>query len=91
MKLTTRIAQRSLDRDTWLQPIGEPEIVEHADMVAAMQYLSDEIDRGRPGNWTYHIFDARGARYSLHAAYVDVFNVAPVSTPRGYRYPRINR
>lgn len=91
MSITTVITQRSLARETWLAQIGEAIVVEHPDMVAAMRHLFDEIEKERPGNWTYHIYDSIGARYSLHDAYTNFFGVAPRSTPRGYRFPRIGR
>lgn len=91
MSITTVIVERSLAPDTWLWAKADPTIVEHDGMVSAMKYLLRETEKLRGGSWTFHIYDSRGARYTLMQAYAEVFGAAPKSTPSGYRFPLLER
>jgi hypothetical protein len=92
MPYSTRIQEYSLEPDSWLKPIGYPEVADFDTPVEAMQHLYDQIEADRPGNWTYHLFDARGVKYSLNAAYLAFTGKEPRPRPDGlYRYPEINR
>lgn len=86
----TVIEQLSLDRADWMVPKADPDVREWDDPVEALLFLLGEIDCELHQSGYFRYFAViDGKTYPSNALYEWIFGAPPVSTDRGYAYPKL--